>query len=36
MPSRIKDGYEKESAVSLTKKFVMDLWNPEMGQILCI
>jgi hypothetical protein len=26
----IKDSYEKESAVSLIKKFVMHLWNPEM------
>jgi hypothetical protein len=26
-----KDSYEKESAVSLIKKFVMHLWNPEMG-----
>jgi hypothetical protein len=29
----IKDSYEKESAVSLIKKFVMHLWNPEMGYI---
>jgi hypothetical protein len=26
----IKDSYEKESAVSLIKKFVIHLWNPEM------
>jgi hypothetical protein len=29
----IKDSYEKESAVSLIKKFVMHLWNPEMGYL---
>jgi hypothetical protein len=27
----IKDSCEKESAVSFIKKFVMHLWNPEMG-----
>jgi hypothetical protein len=27
----IKDRYEKESAISVIKKFVMHLWNPEIG-----
>jgi hypothetical protein len=26
----IKDSYEKESTMSLIKKFVMHLWNPEI------
>jgi hypothetical protein len=29
----IKHSYEKESAVSLIKKFVMHLWNPEIGYL---
>jgi hypothetical protein len=29
----IKDSYEKGSAVSLIKKFVLHLWNPEMSYL---
>jgi hypothetical protein len=29
----IKDSYEKESAVSFIKEFVIHLWNPEMGYL---
>jgi hypothetical protein len=29
----IENSYEKESAVSLIKKFVTHFWNPEMGYL---
>jgi hypothetical protein len=29
----IKGSYEKESAMSLIKKFIMHLWNPEIGKL---
>jgi hypothetical protein len=29
----IEDSYQKESAVSLIKKFVTHFWNPEMGYL---